>query len=244
MKTWGQTRGFPTCGKPAGSRRTPLAEGLALIFDMDGVIIHSNPMHREAWAAFNRRYGIETTDEMQERMYGRRNDQIVRDFFGDTLEPEEVKARGAAKEQLYREMIEEKLDELLVPGIREFLETYRGTPMGLASNADPPNVNFLLDRARLRPYFHAVVDGSQVTQPKPHPEIFLRAAGQLRTAPADCIVFEDSYSGVEAARAAGARIVGLSTTHGNLPGSNITVDNFNSNRLISWLAAQRPVTTG
>ena len=218
---------------------TAIAPGLALIFDMDGVILDSNPMHREAWAAFNRRYGIETTEEMHERMYGRRNDQIVRDFFGDTLSAEEVAARGAAKEELYRDLIGARLEEMLVPGVREFLHEYRGAPMGLASNAEAPNIEFLLDRARLRRYFRVVVDGSQVRHPKPDPEIFLRTSEALQTAPEDCIVFEDSYSGVEAARRAGMRIVGLSTTHGNLPGSNITVDNFKSRILNSWMAVQR-----
>jgi beta-phosphoglucomutase len=219
-----------------------LAPGLAIIFDMDGVIVDSNPMHREAWAAFNRRFGMETTEEMHQRMYGRRNDQIVRDFFGDGLSAEEVAARGAAKEELYREMIAARLDDMLVPGVREFLQNYRGAPTGLASNAEPPNIDFLLDRSGLRPYFQVVVDGLQVTHPKPDPEIYLLAAAQLHTPPADCIVFEDSYSGVEAARKAGMRIVGLGTTHGNLPGSNITVDNFRSRTLSSWMAMQRRVT--
>ena len=67
-----------------------LAPGLALIFDMDGVIVDSNPMHREAWAAFNRRYGLETTEAMHDSMYGKRNDEIVRNFFGDGLPEEEV----------------------------------------------------------------------------------------------------------------------------------------------------------
>jgi beta-phosphoglucomutase family hydrolase len=220
-----------------------IAPGLALIFDMDGVIIHSNPMHREAWAVFNRRYGIETTDEMHERMYGRRNDQIVRDFFGDGLTAEEVARLGAAKEELYREMIGDRLEELLVPGIREFLEEYGDAPMGLASNAEPANLDFLLDRAGLRGFFRVIVNGSQVMHPKPDPEIYRIAAEKLGIAPANCIVFEDSYSGVEAAGRAGTRIVGLSTTHGNLPGSNVTVDNFCSNTLSSWLAEQRRVLT-
>src|ERR1044071_6540176 len=99
----------------------PLQPGLALIFDMDGVIVDSNPAHKEAWEAFNLRYGLRTTEDMHQRMYGRRNDQIVRDFFGESLPEEEVVARGAAKEQLYREMIAGRVEEMLVPGIREFL---------------------------------------------------------------------------------------------------------------------------
>jgi beta-phosphoglucomutase family hydrolase len=210
----------------------------ALLFDMDGVIIDSNPAHREAWAAFNRRYGLETTEEMHLRMYGRRNDQIVRDYFGDALSDEEVAARGRAKEALYREMVDARIEDMLVPGIREFLSRYRSVPMGIASNAEPENVNFLLDRAQLRPYFQAVVDGSRVSNPKPHPDVYLLAARLLGIAPSECIVFEDSPSGVAAALAAGMRAIGLCTTYVNLPGVVLTVDNFISGELNEWVQAQ------
>ncbi len=215
-----------------------LAPGLCLIFDMDGVIIDSNPLHRQAWAAFNRRYGLETTEEMQQGMYGKRNDEIVRNFYGDGLTSEEVAQRGAAKEELYRELLGDQLEEMLVPGMRQFLEYYRGVPKALATNAEAANVNFLLDRAGLRPYFQAVVDGQQVRNPKPHPEIYRRAAELLEADPANCIVFEDSFSGVQAAQAAGMRIVLLCTTHGYLPGASLSVHNFLSGELTAWLADQ------
>src|SRR5690348_13541202 len=127
--------------------RAPLARGLALVFDMDGVIIDSNPIHRKAWSAFNRRFGLQTTEAMQQFMYGTRNDQIVRGFFGDALAPAEVHARGAAKEERYREMIGSRLEESLVPGLRRLLDEYRTAPMALATNAETANVDFLLDRA-------------------------------------------------------------------------------------------------
>ena len=209
----------------------------AFIFDMDGVIVDSNPQHRLAWEAFNRRYGLETTEDMHRRMYGRRNDQIVRDFFGEQLSEDEVAARGFAKEALYREMIAGRVESMLVPGLRDFLDRHRDTPKAVASNAEPANVDFLLDRAGLRPYFRVVVDGHQVSQPKPYPEIFLRAAELLGVPPAECLVFEDSHSGVEAAQAAGMKIIGLRTTEVNLPGAGLTIDNFTSGDLETWLAA-------
>jgi len=223
---------------PAAQNESPLAHGLALIFDLDGVIVHSNPLHREAWTAFNRRYGLETTEAMVRGMYGRRNDQIVRDFFGDSLPPGEVAARGAAKEQLYREMVADRIEQMLVPGLRPFLDCYWKSPLAVASNAEPENVNFLLDRAGLRPYFRVVVDGHQVRHPKPHPEIYLRAAALLDIAPANCIVFEDSPTGIAAARDAGMRVVGIRTTEPNLPSTDVTVDNFLNGSLTSWLRAQ------
>ena len=210
----------------------------ALLFDMDGVLVDSNPLHCRAWEAFNRRYGIETTAEMHHRMYGKRNDQIVRDVFGDALDDAEVFARGRAKEALYREMAAPHVEQMLVPGVRDFLERYHYLPKAVATNAEPDNVNFLLDRAGLRAHFHAVVDGDQVQRPKPYPDIYLRAADLLGVEPARCVVFEDSLSGVAAALAAGMKVIGLATTHVNLPGTSITVDNFSCRELGLWLEGQ------
>jgi len=210
---------------------------LALIFDMDGVIINSNPVHREAWEIYNRRFGLETTEAMHELMYGKRNDEIVRAFFGD-LPAGEVVRRGAEKEVLYREMIAGRIELFLVPGLRNFLETYREAPMAIASNAEAANVAFVLQSSGLERYFRAALDGSQVTHPKPHPEIYLLAAERLGMKPENCVVFEDSFSGVEAARAAGMRVIGIRTTHGYLPGTELNIDNFRSGELNTWLAGQ------
>jgi beta-phosphoglucomutase len=219
-----------------------LGPGMAMVLDMDGVIVDSNPLHAEAWIRYNRRFGIDTGETLAERMYGRRNDEIVRDFFGPRLSAEEVAAHGAAKEALYREMLKPILSEALVPGVRAFLRRHAGQPVGLATNAEPANVDFILDGAKLRAYFQVVVDGHQVRQAKPHPEIYLRAAELLSAAPRNCIVFEDSFSGVEAARAAGARVVGLKTTHRELPGTELAIDDFNSPDLEAWMRAQVPDT--
>jgi HAD superfamily hydrolase (TIGR01509 family) len=175
---------------------------------------------------------------MQRRMYGKRNDQIVRGFYGDGLPAEEVEERGRAKERLYREMVAGRTEEMLVPGLRAFLERHRDLPMGLGSNAEPQNVALVLDAAGLRPYFRAVVDGHQVRHPKPHPEVYLRVAELLEAAPSDCIVFEDSHSGAAAAVAAGMRVIGLRTTYDNLPGTAFTTDNFLSGELELWLQGQ------
>jgi len=203
-------------------------------------MVDSNPHHRLAWEAFNRRYGLETTEAMHQGMYGKRNDRIVRDFFGASLSTEEVDARGAAKEALYRESISGHVENMLVPGLRDFLERYRGIPKAVASNAEPANVDFLLDQGGLRPYFQVVLNGHQVSHPKPDPEIYLRAAELLHVEPAGCIVFEDSYSGIEAGRAAGMKVIGLSTTHDDLPGTELIADNFKNEDLYAWLLAEIP----
>jgi HAD superfamily hydrolase (TIGR01509 family) len=205
---------------------------------MDGVIVDSNPLHRIVWEEYNRRHGLETTEAMHRRMYGKRNDDIVRDFYGAQLTPEEVFEHGAAKEALYREMLKPKIDSALVAGIRPFLERYAQLPKAVATNAEPANLNFVLDEAGLRKYFLAAIDGHQVTHPKPHPEVFLKAANALGVAPEFCVVFEDSHTGVQAGLAAGMRVVGLSTTHDDLAGVSLRIPDFTSPKLDAWLESQ------
>ncbi|MDE3199046.1 MAG: beta-phosphoglucomutase family hydrolase [Acidobacteriota bacterium] len=208
----------------------------AFIFDMDGVIVDSNPLHRIVWEEYNRRHGIETTEEMQQRMYGKRNDAIVRDFFGASLTDEEVIRHGARKEALYREMLGPRLAETLVPGLEAFLKRHPSTPAAVATNAELPNVDFVLGESGLRPYFRAIVDGHQVQNPKPHPDVFLRAAGLLGVPPAACVVFEDSYAGVEAGVAAGMRVVALTTTHTDFAHAVLRIRDFDDPALERWLA--------
>jgi beta-phosphoglucomutase len=223
--------------------KTPrlLPDGLAVIFDMDGVMVNSNPVHRDAWVAFNRRYGIETTEAMLEGMYGRRNDEIIQAFFGSHLEGAEVHARSAAKEELFREMIGGALADHLVPGIAAFLERHADVPMAVASNAEAANLELVLQATGWRRFFRAVVDGHQVSRPKPHPDIYLLAAARLSAEPRNCVVFEDSFSGIAAARAAGMRVVGVRTTHPELPGVDLAIDDFHSAALEPWIRAQRPL---
>jgi beta-phosphoglucomutase len=210
---------------------------MALILDMDGVIVDSNPVHCQAWRVYNRRFGIQS-DDIGQRMYGKRNDEIVRDFFGPRLSPREVLEHGAAKEKLYRQMMAASLEKSLVPGVREFLQRHSASPMAVATNAEPANVEFVLDGAGLRSYFQLLVDGQQVERPKPDPQIYELTSNLLRVNPAQCIVFEDSVPGLAAARAAGMRTVGVRTTHSRLPDAELEIDNFLSPELEPWLRQQ------
>jgi beta-phosphoglucomutase family hydrolase len=216
-----------------------ISRGPALLFDLDGVIVHSNPLHREAWTAFNRQFGLETTDSMHELMYGRRNDQIIRDFYGSGLSEEEVQRRGAAKEALYRTMASGQVEQMLVPGLRRFLYRYRNHPMAVVTNGEAANAEFFIENGSLGGYFQVVVNGNEVKHPKPDPEIYLLAAERLGAEPSQCVVFEDSFAGVAAAKAAGMRVAGILTTHKELPGADVAVDNFLSEELERWLEAQQ-----
>ena len=216
------------------------ATGLALIFDMDGVMIDSNPLHAVVWREYLKEFAI-SADEIDTRMQGKRNDEIVRELFGPSLSEAEIFAHGAGKESLYRARMSPQLEANLMPGLRPLLEQNRSTPLGVGSNAEPANINLVLDGAGLRAYFGAVVDGHQVANPKPAPDIYLRVAAELNTQPANCIVFEDSASGIAAGRAMGGRVVGVCRFGRQLPETALTIRDFTDPALAHWLAAQVPV---
>jgi beta-phosphoglucomutase len=221
--------------RPETALRLP--PGLALIFDLDGVVVDSMPVHQIAWRRYLESIGIDAWDIVS-RMHGRRNDEIVRDFLGRDAPEDEVIEHGAAKERLFRKIMGERLTQSLVPGITEWLKRTIGTPVALATNAERPNIDFVLDGAGLRPYFQAIVDGSQVARPKPSPDVYLRAARELGVSPEQCIVFEDSPVGVAAARSAGMRVVGVLTHSSPLADIQYAVSDFHDPGLEAWLSAQ------
>jgi len=210
---------------------------MALLFDVDGVIIDSMPLHRESWKIYLERHGIQPGD-IDGRMHGKRNDEIVPDYFGAHLSPDEVFQHGARKEALYREMMAARFERHLVPGVREFIRALTGAPLGVGSNAESENVRFTLQGAGLEHCFGAIVDGHQVDRGKPHPDVYLRAAALLDVEPARCVVFEDSMTGVHAALAAGARVVGVNTNRTELTGVHLEIADFHDPRLPAWLHSQ------
>lgn len=224
--------------KTAAQAGLRVAAGLALIFDLDGVIVDSMPVHELAWRQYLESLGFDGGD-IPSRMHGRRNDEIVRDFLGEAIDHEAVLAHGAAKERVFRNMLRERLLDHLVPGIAEWLDHVEGAPLALATNAERANIDFTLDGAGLRRYFDVIVDGSEVSRPKPAPDVYLRAAELLEIPPGNCIVFEDSPVGVSAALAAGMRVVGVRTHPSPLDGILFSVSNFLDPQLDAWLSAQR-----
>jgi beta-phosphoglucomutase len=205
---------------------------------MDGVLVHSMPLHTLAWERYLAHLGI-GIEKLEQRMHGRRNSDLVRDLIGANLPEDVVFHHGAEKERLFREMmIAEGLGQYAIAGLHEFLARHRDLPKAVASNAEPQNIDFVLDHFNLRPYFPVTVNGMQVARPKPFPDVFLEAARRLNTAPAQCIVFEDSPTGVDAARAAGMRVVGVETTPTTFHGIDLRIKDFLDPALEPWLNAQ------
>ena len=182
----------------------------AAIFDMDGVIVDSHPVHKRTWRKFLELLGKEIDEEhLNFIMEGRKRDEILRYFLGE-LSDEQVRALGHRKEQLFRE---ESADMKAIEGLREFLQQLSEAEIRLAvaSSGSNGRVNYVLDLLDLRHYFQAIVTGDQVTYGKPDPTIFRVACDHLRVQPSETLVFEDSVSGVRAAKAAGMRCVGVAT---------------------------------
>lgn len=209
----------------------------AFIFDMDGVIVDSMPFHIKAWEVYLERQGRDA-QTLNARMHGKHNDELLRDVFGNELNSDDIKRMGSEKEGLYRELIEAKLEASLVPGIRNFLTSYSAMPKAVASNAEALNVNFVLDRADLGGFFLHALNGQMVKYGKPHPEIYLKASELLQIAPKDCIVFEDSQTGIDAAVEAGMRVVAINSHRTTLIGQAVEADHFLDIRLHKWLEEQ------
>src|SRR5260370_762574 len=179
-----------------------------VVFDFDGVIVDSHPVHKRAWRRFFESVGrTATEEELQFVLDGRKRDEILRHFLGD-LDAELIIIYGRRKEQFFRD---EAGEVQTVDGLLSFLEDLEdaGVAMGVASSGSKSRVSFLLDRLDLTKYFQVVVTGDEVKKGKPDPSIFLTAAQALEEDPGELLPFEDPVSGVESAKAAGMKCVGI-----------------------------------
>jgi beta-phosphoglucomutase len=109
--------------------------------------------------------------------------------------------------------------------------------MGVATNGERANVDMALNGTGLAEFFRVIVTGGDVVRAKPFPDIYLKAAELLQMTPGQCIVFEDSHAGVQAGLAAGMRVVGVSTTHDDLPGVSLMIRNFSDPALERWVTS-------
>jgi beta-phosphoglucomutase family hydrolase len=178
------------------------------IFDFDGVIVDSHPVHVRAWKEFLASAGKTVSEEqLQFVLDGRTRNDILRHFLGE-MDDVQMAEYGLRKEQYFRN---EAAHVRTAEGLLDFLEFLQSEQLALAvaSSGSRSRIHFLLQRFGLTKYFREVVTGDQVEQGKPHPAVFLKAALQLGIDPAELIVFEDAVSGVKAARSAGMKCIGI-----------------------------------
>jgi beta-phosphoglucomutase family hydrolase len=201
----------------------------AVIFDMDGVIIDSNPFHKISLRQFCEKYGYHLSDEeLVNRIYGRTNKEWITNLFGP-LSHDELVRYEEEKEGLFRELF--KNDIKALDGLNQFLHQLKekNIPVAIGTSAPRSNVDYVLAHTKLEKYFSVILDESHVQHGKPNPEIYLKVADRLGFEPARCVVFEDSLSGVESARRAGTKVVGVATTHSadELSHTDLVIADFN-----------------
>ena len=186
----------------------------ALIFDMDGTMIDSMPSHSESWGELARRHGIAVDmPDLMRRTTGRTGLECIRILFERELSNGQALAYLQEKEELYREIFAPKFAE--VQGFSAFAEAARarGLQIGVGTAGDKGNIAFAYANLKLRPLPGVAVGGDEGLPGKPEPAIFLEVARRLGVAPEHCIVFEDAPLGIEAARRAGMRAVGICSGH-------------------------------
>jgi len=185
----------------------------AAIFDMDGVLVDSNPFHLQKWVDLLTEHGIAFNHaELPRLILGSRNDTALRHFFGPNITAGESHRLSEELEARFRKAFKPHARPL--PGLEALIEECHtaNLPIALASSAMMKNIEFVVDALDFRRFFAYLASGDHVTHPKPDPEIYLKAADLLGIPPRDCIAFEDSFVGVAAACNAGMKCVGIAST--------------------------------
>lgn len=185
----------------------------ALLFDMDGTIVHNMPTHNQAWKDTLAEAGVHVDlEEFNHATVGKTNREIMRLMLGAEISDADIQYWSGRKEDLYRERFAPLREPM--PGLQELLEQAQGMGlmMGVATAAPAENISFILDELDLRRYFQVVMGAHNVQHGKPHPDLFLKSAEALGVEPSACLVFEDALNGLEAARRAGMEAILICTT--------------------------------
>jgi HAD superfamily hydrolase (TIGR01509 family) len=192
-------------------------EARAVLWDVDGTLIDSAEYHWLTWQEALTREGFALTRERFDASFGQRNDEILRAYFGHDFPVGEIERIGGVKETLYRELVRGRGIEPL-PGVRRWLEQLKadGWRQAIASSAPALNIEAIVGALGIASCFEAVASAEDVERGKPDPQIFLAAASKVRVAPARCVVVEDAPAGIEGARRAGMRSIGVLSTHATL----------------------------
>lgn len=189
----------------------------AVIWDLDGTLINSVDHHWEAWREVMAEEQITLSFEDFVADFGKRNDEILRGRIDPNMSDSEVARIALAKEEKYRHFIRIK-GLVLLPGAQTWLEWLRtnGWRQALGTSAPRGNIDAVFDVLGIETFFDAVMSSEQVRAGKPAPDVFLAAAERMQVAPEHCLVVEDAPAGIEAARRAEMKSIGVLTTHDKL----------------------------
>ena len=186
----------------------------AVLFDMDGVIAHTNPYHSLAFREFFKKRNLFPTDEdFAQHMFGKSNSYILQHFLGRPIVGEEFIAMEQEKESLFREIYADKVEP--INGFLEFLDSLKsaGIKTAVATSAPRANLDLISGKLGFSTQMESFMASEDVKNHKPNPEVYLKSAENLGVNPDNCIVFEDSFSGITAGLNAGMKVVGVLSSH-------------------------------
>lgn len=181
----------------------------AIIFDLDGVICHTDEYHYLAWKSVADSLSIPFDREINNRLRGvsrMESLDIILEKYNGRLSRVEKEELAAQKNELYKQYLTRMSEKDLSDEVKRTLDTLRAKGLLLAIGSSSKNTGFILKQIGLDGYFDAVSDGNNIKKSKPDPEVFLKAAGYLSTEPVDCIVVEDAVSGAEAGHRGGMKV--------------------------------------
>ena len=187
---------------------------IAVIFDMDGVICHTNPYHSIAFREFFSSRNLQPTDEeFAQHMFGKSNSYILSHFFNRPVTGQELLDLEEEKEGLFRKIYEPHV--MPIDGFVDLISDLKknNVKMGVATSAPRANLDLIFTKVPVRELMGSILASENVKKHKPDPEVYLSSALNLGVTPEQCLVFEDSFSGVSAAINAGMRVVGVLTSH-------------------------------
>lgn len=183
-----------------------------IIFDLDGVLCHTDLYHYQAWKALADRLGIPFDEQVNDRLRGvsrAESLEIILEQSPVSYTAEEKLAFTEEKNDRYRALLMQMTPADVADDVRMTLDALRSQGLPLAIGSASKNTQLILNQTGLNEYFDAVADGTQITRSKPDPEVFLLAARLLRLAPADALVIEDAAAGIAAAAAGGFDSAGI-----------------------------------
>ena len=190
----------------------------AFIFDLDGVIVFTDKFHYQAWKKMADEMGIYFDETINNRLRGVSRAEsleiILERYEGEPLSAEKKAELMEEKNNTYRELLATMTPADVSDEVRETLKTLRERGSRLAIGSSSKNAKFILEKVELLNAFDAISDGNNITHSKPDPEVFLKAGEFLGEDPANCVVVEDAYAGIDAAKAAGMTAVGLGDAFG------------------------------
>ncbi|WGK66263.1 beta-phosphoglucomutase [Croceiramulus getboli] len=184
----------------------------AFIFDLDGVVVDTAGFHYLAWRSLAEELGISFSEEQNEQFKGvsrKRSLDLLLELGDKTAQQEQKDQWLVQKNDEYLSYIENMTEEDILPGVKKILNYLEERQVKMALGSASKNAKPILKRVGLLDKFDAIVDGNDVKKAKPDPEVFLIGAQLLGAQPSDCVVFEDSIAGIQAANIAGMVSIGI-----------------------------------